>query len=87
MHLVTHERAGRGRRARPLPAALSRRRRLAGFGARRGRAAAADRRCCTPGPTLSLTNDILLFLAAVVGVALVGGLWPALLAAVAGSCC
>jgi hypothetical protein len=35
-------------------------------------------------PALSLTNDILLFLAAVVAVALIGGLWPALLAAVAG---
>ena len=34
---------------------------------------------------LPLTDDILLFLAAVVGVALLGGLWPALLAAV-GSC-
>jgi len=37
------------------------------------------------GPSLSLTNDILVFLAAVVGVSLIGGLWPALLAAVAGS--
>jgi two-component system sensor histidine kinase KdpD len=36
------------------------------------------------GHGLSLTDDILLVLAAVVGVALVGGLWPALLAAVGG---
>ena len=35
-------------------------------------------------PRLPLTDDILLFLAAVVGVALIGGLWPALLAAVGG---
>ena len=35
-------------------------------------------------PGLSLTDHILLFLAAVVGVALIGGLWPALLAAVGG---
>jgi two-component system sensor histidine kinase KdpD len=34
------------------------------------------------GNSLPLTDDILLFLAAVVGVALLGGLWPALLAAV-----
>jgi two-component system sensor histidine kinase KdpD len=34
------------------------------------------------GSGLPLTDDILLFLAAVVGVALLGGLWPALLAAV-----
>ena len=33
---------------------------------------------------LSLPSDILLFLALVVTVALVGGLWPALLAAIAG---
>jgi two-component system sensor histidine kinase KdpD len=33
---------------------------------------------------LTLTDDILIVLAAVVGVALVGGLWPALLAAVGG---
>ncbi|MDI5982924.1 DUF4118 domain-containing protein, partial [Amycolatopsis magusensis] len=36
-------------------------------------------------PDLTLTNDILLFLAGVVGVALVGGLWPALVAALGGS--
>jgi two-component system sensor histidine kinase KdpD len=36
------------------------------------------------GHGLPLTDDILLFLAAVVGVALLGGLWPALLAAVGG---
>ncbi|MEV6851516.1 DUF4118 domain-containing protein [Actinoplanes sp. NPDC051411] len=36
------------------------------------------------GDGLPLTDDILLFLAAVVGVALLGGLWPALLAAVGG---
>ena len=33
---------------------------------------------------LNLTSDVLLFLLAVVAVALVGGLWPALAAAVAG---
>jgi two-component system sensor histidine kinase KdpD len=37
------------------------------------------------GGGLSLTNDILLFLVAVIGVSLIGGLWPALFAAVAGS--
>ena len=36
------------------------------------------------GDGLPLTDDILLVLAAVVGVALLGGLWPALLAAVGG---
>ena len=35
--------------------------------------------------SLNLTSDVLLFLLAIVAVALVGGVWPALLAAVAGS--
>src|SRR4051812_25961568 len=84
VHMVTHERAAQGRRARRLPAALSRRRRIAGFVA-----AVAGLPMLTAllhtGPSLSLTNDILLSLAAVVGVSLIGGLWPALLAAAAGS--
>ena len=82
-----HPRGGRAgpARGRRMPAALSRAPPAAGF-ALAGLGlplltAAADGRC----RTLSLTSDILLFLAGVVGVALVGGLWPALLAAVGGS--
>jgi two-component system sensor histidine kinase KdpD len=84
VHLVTHERAGQGRRARRMPAALSRGRRIAGF-----ITAALGLPALTAllhvGGGLSLTNDILLFLVAVIGVSLIGGLWPALFAAVAGS--
>jgi two-component system sensor histidine kinase KdpD len=84
VHLVTHERARQGRRRGPLPAALSRSRRVAGF-----LTAVLGLPLLTValkiGPALPLINDILLFLVAVVGVALIGGLWPALLAAVAGS--
>jgi len=84
VHLVSHERATQGLRARRMPAALSRRRRIGGF-----IATVVGLPFLTAlldaGPSLSLTNDILLFLVAVVGVALIGGLWPALLAAVAGS--
>jgi two-component system sensor histidine kinase KdpD len=84
VHLVTHERAGQGRRARRMPAALSRGRRIAGFAAvLLGLPALTV--LLRVIPPISLTNDILLFLAAVVAVALVGGLGPALLAAVAGS--
>ncbi|WP_328475701.1 DUF4118 domain-containing protein [Actinoplanes sp. NBC_00393] len=84
VHLVTHERAGRGRRRGPIPAALSRSRRLAGFGTVLAGLPLLTV-LLTTGPALSLVNDILLFLAAVVGVALIGGLWPALAAAVGGS--
>jgi two-component system sensor histidine kinase KdpD len=83
VHLVTHERAAQGRRRR-LPAALSARRRIAGFVV-----TLAGLPLLTAllrlGPSLSLTNDILLFLVAIIGVSLVGGRWPALLAAVGGS--
>ncbi|GIM97626.1 DUF4118 domain-containing protein [Paractinoplanes toevensis] len=84
VHLVTHERAAQGRRGSRLPAALSRGRRIAGFVATLiGLPALTG--LLHAGPSLSLTNDILLFLAAVVGVSLIGGLWPALLAAIFGS--
>ena len=85
VHLVTHEQIGRGRRQISVGSALSRRRRLAGLAL-----AAVGMPLLTYGgllleDALSLTSEILVFLAAVVGVALVGGLWPALLAAVVGS--
>jgi two-component system sensor histidine kinase KdpD len=80
VHLVTHERAGQGRLARHASPALSRPRQITGF---------ALVLLGLPGLTalldVGLTNGILIFLAAVVGVALVGGLGPALLAAVTGS--
>jgi two-component system sensor histidine kinase KdpD len=65
-----------------MNAPLSRRRRVAGF-----LLAAGGLPLLTAGAHaagLDLTADISLFLAAVVAVALVGGLWPALLAAVGG---
>ncbi|MDM4784577.1 DUF4118 domain-containing protein, partial [Micromonospora sp. b486] len=84
VHLVTHPEAGRGRRGASVPAALSRRRRLIGYAL-----AVLGMPLLTlvlrTLPDLTLTNDILLFLAGVVGVALVGGLWPALVAALGGS--
>ncbi|MFC3504017.1 DUF4118 domain-containing protein [Micromonospora krabiensis] len=84
VHLVTHTEAGRGRPTVALPAALSRRRRLLGFGL-----AAIGMPLLTllltVLPDLTLASDILLFLAGVVVVALVGGLWPALVAALGGT--
>ncbi|RSM68579.1 histidine kinase [Actinoplanes sp. ATCC 53533] len=84
VHLVAHERTARGVRNRRVPVALSRGRRLAGF------ATAVVGLPALTGllrlaPALSLTTDILLVLVMVVGVALIGGLGPALFTAVAGS--
>jgi two-component system sensor histidine kinase KdpD len=86
VHMVTHEHVRTGRH--PLPRAsggLTARRRLAG-----GALAAAGPALLTLAlaqlrGSLNLTSDILLFLLAVVAVALVGGRWPALAAAVVGS--
>jgi len=86
VHMVTHEQIGRGRRRLPrLSAGLTLRRRLYG---------AATAAVLLPLLTLvladlrgslNLTSDVLLFLLAIVAVALVGGVWPAVAAAVAGS--
>ncbi|MDG4762646.1 DUF4118 domain-containing protein [Solwaraspora sp. WMMD406] len=84
VHLVTHPEAGRGRTGPTVPAALSRRRQLYGFVLTVAGLPALTA-LLKALPDLSLTNDILIFLACVVGVALVGGLWPALLAALGGS--
>jgi two-component system sensor histidine kinase KdpD len=84
VHLVPHERTVRRGRRRRVPAALSRGRRLAGFAAvLLGLPALTVLLRIASG--LSLTIDILLVLVMVIGVALIGGLGPALLAAVAGS--
>ena len=85
VHMVTHEHAAGGR---PLP------RLTAGLPARRQLAGAALALVLLPAVTvvlallrdsLNLTSDVLVFTVAVVAVALVGGLWAALAAAVAAS--
>jgi two-component system sensor histidine kinase KdpD len=85
VHLVTHEQVGRGRRPLSLTSALSRRRRLTGFGLAVFGLPLLTYLLRLAADDLSLTSDILLFLGAVIAVALVGGLWPALLAAAGGS--
>lgn len=85
VHLVTHEQAGLGRRLVTPTAALSRRRRLIGFGLTVLGIPLLTYLLWLLADELSLTSDILLFLAAVIGIALVGGWWPALLAAVVSS--
>ncbi len=87
VHLVTHSEIGQGRR-RPLlagTAALSLRRRLAGSGLAVVGLPLLTYVLWLLRGDLSLTSDILLYLAAVVAVALVGGVRPALPAAVGAS--
>ncbi|MET8864835.1 DUF4118 domain-containing protein [Nonomuraea sp. NPDC004580] len=86
VHLVPHEEAKRGRR-RPERgrAALTRTRRLAGWAVAVTGMPALTAALSPFRDVLSLPSEILLFLCLVVGVALVGGMWPAIVAAVGGS--
>jgi len=85
VHLVTHEEVKRGRgSSAPGSPALSWRRRGAGFGLAAVGLPLLTALLTALRKDLSLPSDILLFLAWVVVVALVGGLYPALAAAVAG---
>jgi two-component system, OmpR family, sensor histidine kinase KdpD len=85
VHLVSHEETKHGGRLRrPSMSALTWRRRIAGFVL-----AAVLLPLLTLGliplrDGLSLSSDILIFLSAVVLVGLVGGIWPAVISAVAG---
>ena len=84
VHLVSHEEVRRGRARFVFTRGLTLRRRLTGFAA-----AALGMPLLTYVLTqlrdeLSLPSDILLYLGAVVAVALIGGFYPAILAAVAG---
>ncbi|MGA8113371.1 MAG: DUF4118 domain-containing protein, partial [Actinocatenispora sp.] len=86
VHLVTHEETRRGRRPRGGPgSALGPHRRLAGLALAVVGLVLLTVVLTGLDDALSLPPDILCYLALVVAVALVGGLWPALVAAVAGS--
>jgi len=85
VHLVTHEEVKRGRGSSVAGSpALSWRRRGAGFALAAIGLPLLTALLAVLRKDLSLPSDILLFLAWVVVVALVGGLYPALAAAVAG---
>ncbi|MFI6888195.1 sensor histidine kinase, partial [Streptosporangium canum] len=85
VHMITHGEAQKGRRPPPSRAALTRTRRLAGW------AVAVTGLPVLAGvlipfrETLTLPSEILFFLLMVIGVALIGGMWPAVTAAVGGS--
>jgi len=84
VHLVTHEEAGRGRRRVAAASALSRRRRLAGFGLAVVGLPLLALALRLPRDEITLASDVLVVLAAVVAVALLGGMWPAVTAAIVG---
>ncbi|WP_119730237.1 DUF4118 domain-containing protein [Thermomonospora amylolytica] len=84
VHMVTHEEVRRQWRGPSRPTALSRRRRLGGFALALAGLPLLTWLLTGLRDGLTLPSDILLFLTAVVGVALLGGLYPALCAAVFG---
>jgi two-component system sensor histidine kinase KdpD len=85
VHLVTHEEVKRGR-GHALPgSALSRARRATGLGVALAGLSLLTVVLTAVRGELTLPSDLLLYLAAVVGVALIGGLYPALFAALLGS--
>lgn len=84
VHMVTHEQArhGVGRPGREQGLSVSRR--LGGLLLAVVGLPLLTAGLLTTRPAITLPSDILFFLAAVVAIALVGGMWPALLSAVAG---
>lgn len=84
VHVVTHERARRGSLPRRKDL-LSRRRTVLGWIAAVLAQPALVGLNSVPGLEIGLTTDALLSLATTVGVALLGGMWPAIVAAVWGS--
>ena len=85
VHLVTHEEVGRGRRIGSPRSALTTRRQLIGFTLAIVGLPLLTLVLTSLRGDLSLPSDMLAYLAWVIVTALVGGLWPALLAVVAGS--
>jgi two-component system sensor histidine kinase KdpD len=84
VHIVTHSEMGRGRLPR-LQGSLSRTRQIQGFVLAVVLPPILAVLLGLGGDTFNLTSNVLAFLLAVVVVALVGGLWPALVTAVGGS--
>ncbi|MFD4993045.1 DUF4118 domain-containing protein [Cellulosimicrobium cellulans] len=87
VHLVTHERARSGRVARRGWSPLSTRRRVAGFVLAVAGPAGLTALLDAERAAVGLSTQVMLFLALSVGVALVGGMWPALACAVVSFLC
>ncbi|MFJ3407632.1 DUF4118 domain-containing protein [Promicromonospora sp. NPDC090134] len=88
VHLVTHERARVGVGVRSRYSSLSPKRRAAGWGSALLIPALLTAALLVIGTDdVALATDAMLLLAGVVGVALIGGLWPAVVAAVVSNLC
>src|SRR3954451_1758179 len=85
VHLVSHHRAGKGRGLPNLGGSLTRRRRLLGTGLAVRVPIVLTLLLTRRQAHLNFASDMLLYLLAVVAVALVGGFLPAMLAALSGS--
>ncbi|MGH8881650.1 MAG: DUF4118 domain-containing protein, partial [Stackebrandtia sp.] len=85
VHLVTHEKVAAGRRRRrSARVTLSRQRRVAGYLATVVGLPLLALALAPLRDHLSVTSILLIMLSAVMGIALTGGMWPALLAAFSG---
>jgi two-component system, OmpR family, sensor histidine kinase KdpD len=85
VHMVTHDQMGRGRGLPALTGGLTVKRRVEGALLAAVLLPALTLVLATTRPNLNLTSDLLGFLLAVVAVALVGGAYPGIVAAVAAS--
>ncbi|HEY5336553.1 MAG TPA: DUF4118 domain-containing protein [Mycobacteriales bacterium] len=85
VHVVSHDQVGRIRFQPPLAAGLTVRRRIFGLVLTAFLLAVLTAVTVALRGRLQLSGDLLLFLLVTVVVSLVGGFWPALVAAVAGS--
>ncbi len=85
VHVVSHDYIGKGRRLPRLTRGLTAKRRLLGLAVAALLLAVLAPVCAAYRPDLSLASDMLLFLLVVVICSLVGGFYPALVAAIAAS--
>jgi two-component system sensor histidine kinase KdpD len=85
VHMVSHDQAAHSPALPALTGGLTARRRVAGAVLALLLLPALTAGLLTLDSTLNLTSEVLIYLAAVVGISIVGGLWPALGAAVLGS--
>ncbi|HSE69511.1 MAG TPA: sensor histidine kinase KdpD [Nocardioidaceae bacterium] len=85
VHIVTHGESGRGTRLPPLRGSITRRRRIQGFALALLLPPLLTIALVPQRGPLNLISDVLIFLLAVVVVALVGGFLPGLFAAISGS--